>query len=57
MGEACPLGLQPEEVLDPEQLPLMDAVALHRLKVAPRALLPHDGGLQLLQEKWSRYRA
>ncbi|TNN64513.1 hypothetical protein EYF80_025261 [Liparis tanakae] len=40
----------PEEVVDPKQLPLVDTVALHRLKVPPRTLLVHNGTLQLLQD-------
>ena len=47
-GQAGSLGLQPEEVLGPEELPLMAVRALHRLKVPPRTLPVHHRALQLL---------
>lgn len=47
-GEARPVDLHPEEVFDPKQLPLMVTMTLHCLKVPSRALLAHNGALQLL---------
>ena len=48
-GEAGPLGLQPEEVLYPKQLPLLVVGPLHCIKVPPGTLLTHHRRLQLLQ--------
>ena len=48
-GQAGPLGLQPEQVVHPEQLPLLVTCPLHRLKVAPGTLPANNRTLQLLQ--------
>lgn len=50
-GEAGALGLQPEEVMHPEELPGATIRPLHSLEVPPGVLLPHHGRLQLLHYK------
>lgn len=45
-GEASALGLQPQEVMNPKQFPLIGA--LHGIKVPPCALHADNRALQLL---------